>query len=118
MSNKGKKFTEADLPRFTQQRIKHKQLKAGEAEAIKARLAALTERNKIVAKMDDGTPLIAEELAERAMRVHATTAEGIDGAVLSALRTLQTQLTPEQRSRVLGGFDDESRLVIPFKKAK
>jgi hypothetical protein len=116
-SNKGKVFTEADLPRITQQRIKNKQVGKDEVAKIKAWLDAQTERNKIVAKMDDGTPLIAEELTERAMRQHAAAIGGeIDSRALSLLRML-VDSTQEQRAAVLAAFDKKGNLTLPFKKA-
>lgn len=115
MSNKGKVFSDADLPRQTQQRIKNKQLHPGEREQLTAWLTDQTERNKIVA-WDGDTGLIAEELTERAMREHAKTDAGaIDPAVLSLLRSLSA-LEPQQRRNVLDAFDEDAALRIPFGK--
>jgi len=112
MSNKGKTFTRADLPRMTQLRIKNKQVGEAELKAIDDWLDAQTARNKIVA-YDGETPLIAEELHERSMRLHATVNGAIDPAVLALLRALDA-LSPLQRSYVLGAFDDQDNLVLPF----
>lgn len=115
MSNKGKTFTREDLPRLTQQRIKNKQVGEAELKQIDDWLAAQTERNKIVAYEGD-TPLIAEEIAERAIREHAKDDSGaIDPTVLSLLRSLDA-LNDTQRRQVLGAFDETRALVLPFKK--
>jgi hypothetical protein len=118
MSNKGKTFTAADLPRITQQRLgKTGQVSPEEKKQLEAWLAAQTERNRIVA-YDGEVPLIAEELEERALRVHANQHDGsgIDSQVLSLLRMVMA-LTAEQRAAVLGAFDKKGALKIPFDKA-
>jgi hypothetical protein len=112
MSNKGKTFTTADLPRLTQQRLKNKQVGEAEQATIDAWLKAQNERNRVVA-MDGKTPIIAEELAERLMRSHA---EG-DGDVLAMVRGLNA-MPLEQRLVVLESFGKDGELVNHFKKAK
>ena len=114
MSIKGKKFSHADLPRLTQQRITNKQLSDKELAKISAHLEAQTERNKIVARdPDTGQEFIAEELHERAMRKHA---DG-DSDVLVHLRNLSA-LDPVKRKQVLESFDKKGELKIPFEKVK
>lgn len=116
MSNKGKTFTHADLPRVTQQRIANKQVNKAELEHIDAVLKRHTERNRIVATMDDGTPLIAEEVTERAMREHARLSDGsIDPRAISLVRML-VDSDPTTRDRVLLAFDKKGALKLPFKK--
>lgn len=114
MSNKGKTFTHADLPRMTQLRIRNGQVGEDERKRIDQWLTDQTERNRIVA-MDGGTPVIAEELTERLVRAHATTgANGeTDADILVALRNLM-RLTPEQRVFVLESFEVDGALVSPF----
>lgn len=118
MSNKGKTFTHADLPRFTQQRIKNKQVSEDELKRIDQWLADQTERYKVVAVTGNCTKLIAEELAERAIRFWASEERGeIDTQVLVQLRNMMT-LTPDQRACVCNAFindnDEMGDLVIPF----
>jgi hypothetical protein len=115
MSNKGKTFTHKDLPRRTQQRIEKKQVNEAELKKLDAWLAAQTARNAIVA-YDGDTPLIAEEVNERAVRKHATLNGAIDPAVLSLLRSVSA-LPDDQRYAVLAAFDKKGDLKHPFKKA-
>lgn len=117
MSNKGKTFTHADLPKMTQLRLKNGQVQQAEKDRLDAWLASQTERYKIVA-MHGEVPIIAEELDERLIREHATISneegiESIDTAVLVQLRNLM-QLTPEQRVYVLESFEMDGNLVNGF----
>jgi hypothetical protein len=111
MSNKGKVFTIADLPQITRQRLKDGRVSEEEKRQLEGWIAAQTERNRIVA-MDGDTPIIAEELVERALRKHSQM--GADPSqLLIQLRNL-VQLTPAQRVWVLDSFDENGELVIPF----
>lgn len=113
MSLKGHTFTHEDLPRITQLRIKNKQVGGDELERLDAWLTSQTERYKIVA-MDDGVPIIAEELDERLMRAGSRDEQGeIDGAVLVQMRNLM-QLSVEQRCQVLNAFDMDGHLANTF----
>jgi hypothetical protein len=114
MSNKGKTFTHADLPRGTQQRIKNKQVGEAELAKIDQWLADQTERNKVVAVTEDGTELIAEELTERSLRYWATDGEALVPEVLVQLRNLMT-LSPDHRTLVLQAFDEMGDVINPFK---
>ncbi len=116
MSNKGKVFSRADLPRITQQRIKNKQVGEAELKRLDDHLAAQTERNKVVA-LDGNIELIAEELDERAVRYHATvetdTGYELDSPVLVQLRNMLS-LDEEQRTMVLMAFGPNGDLIHPF----
>lgn len=111
MSNKGKVFSHADLPRVTQLRIKNRQVGADELKRINAYLDGQTERNRVVA-MDGETPIIAEELQERALRRHSEVAANPD-PLLVQLRNLMT-LSARQRAWILDSFDEKGELLIPF----
>lgn len=111
MSNKGKTFTYADLPRSTQQRLKNKQVVGEELAQLDKWLHDQTERNRVVA-MDGDRPLIAEELVERSLRKHSEM--GADPSqLLIQLRNLM-QLSAAQRVWVLDSFDEKGELIIPF----
>lgn len=114
MSNKGKKFTRDDLPAITRQRLNNGQVSEAETQRLSQWLADQTERHKVVAVADDGTEIIAEELAERAMRHFAHDGQALDPQVLAALRGMMS-LTPTQRCGVLDAFDDDAELRNPFK---
>lgn len=114
MSNKGKTFTYADLPRSTQQRLKNKQVVGDELGKLDKWLHDQTERNRVVA-MDGDRPLIAEELDERAMRKWATADNHgqVQQDVLVMLRNLQS-MPSAWRLNVLNAWDDNGDLIIPF----
>lgn len=107
MSNKGKVFTHADLPRFTQQRIIKKQVSPAQLKKLDAQLAEQTARNAIVAHTEDGEPLIAEELVERALLAL--------GPERREVATMLMRLSEADRVVVLRAFDTKGRIRLPFK---
>lgn len=89
--------------------IKGKQFTAGEApssvEDKEAWATAQTERWRIVA-MDGDVPLIAEELAQRALNKMSSKARRAAGALVA--------LEPAVRLEVLSAFAQDGEIVMPF----
>jgi len=95
MSNKGKTFTFDDLPARCKWSSERKQAWCDE----------MTEKFKIVA-MDNGSPVIAEEVDECILiRL---------GEVARPMARMLLNMPIENRRRVLGAFDADGELINPL----